>query len=50
VNDKRFHIAVRLSEEEKWKLREIAARKKLKVSELIMASIKEIIKQEEETR
>ena len=46
MNDKRFHIAVRLTEEEKWKLREIAARKKLRVSELIKIRIKEIIEKE----
>lgn len=46
MNDKRFHVALKLTEEEKWKLRAIAVRKKLRVSELVTARVKEIIETE----
>jgi len=44
--DKRYHIAIHLSKEEKWKFKEVAAKKQKSAAELIKDWILELIKEE----
>ncbi len=44
--DKRYHVAVRLSKEERWKFKEVAAKKQKSVAELLKDWILESIKGE----
>lgn len=46
VKDKRFHIAIKLTEEEQWKLREVAVRKKQRIGELVTAKVLELLKED----
>lgn len=46
MKDKRFHLAIHITEEQKWKLKEVAAKRKQTMEEMSKEKLLELIKEE----
>lgn len=47
MNEVKYHLILFITPEEKWKLKELASKRKVTVKELMQKIIRELIKEEE---
>ena len=46
MNDLKYHLILSITPEEKWRLKELAARLKMSVKELMQETIRKLIKED----